>query len=76
MCGSIVASVPVAMTTILRGDQPLAAAVDVVQFDGVRVVEGSRRCDQFDAVARKLMADEVDLVPDHLIGAEQAGPRS
>ena len=33
MCGSIVASVPVAMTTLAVRDQPLAAAIDVVELD-------------------------------------------
>ena len=71
MCGSIVASVPVAITMIACSDQSLAAAVDVVQLHGVRIVERSCCADQLHAVARQLMPDDIDLVADDLVGAEQ-----
>ena len=70
MCGSRVVSVPAAMT-ILRA-LTSREAPPVSELRRIRVGTGKRsRCDQqLDVVANQLMADDVDLVLDHLVGAE------
>src|SRR5690606_13718090 len=56
---------------VRRGDRGAVAAPLALHRDGVLVLEAGGAGDDLDVVAQQLVADHLDLAPDHVLGARQ-----